>query len=166
VIGYSSGSRVAEAYAQSHAGHVERVVFLAPAYTTINKALGLRIASKVDARIPAIGNWILSGWRLKFLIHLLGFNLRKTDRVPLWYAEISSQPVEVLKSTLRSLPDFGARPFAISDQIPSLFVWGREDLITATPRQPSAHDVIIHAEHSMPQTKAREVADAILPFLL
>ena len=165
VIGYSSGSRVAEAYLQSHAERVERAVFLAPAHTTADKALGLRIASKVDARIPAIGNWVLSGWRLKFLIHLLGFNLQKTDRVPLWYAEISSQPVSVLKSTLRSLPDFGARQFDIPAEIPALFVWGREDLITATPRRPSASDVIIHATHSAPQTSAREVGNVVLRFL-
>lgn len=165
MIGYSSGSRVAEAYAQMHAQRVDRVVFLAPAHTAIDKAFGLRVASMVDTRIPAIGNWILSGWRLKILIHLLGFNLRKTDRVPLWHAEISSQSVDILKATLRSLPDFGARPFEIPAEIPSIFVWGREDLITATPRRPSARDVLIHATHAAPQTSPREVGEAVLGFL-
>jgi pimeloyl-ACP methyl ester carboxylesterase len=165
VIGYSSGSRVAEAYIQSHMEHVERAIFLCPAYTTKDKSLGLRIASMVDARFPAIGDWVLSGWRIRFLIRLLGFNLRADDRIPAWFTEITSQSVEVLKATLRSMPEGGARPFDVPAEIPALFVWGREDLITATPRKPSVQDVVIHANHSMPQTKAREVAEIVLQFL-
>jgi pimeloyl-ACP methyl ester carboxylesterase len=165
VIGYSSGSRVAEAYAQSHADRVERAIFICPAHTTADKALGLRIASKVDAHFPALGNWVLSGWRIRFLIRLLGFNLHADKRVPAWYTEITSQPVDVLKATLRSMPNGGECPITIPDQIPSLFVWGREDLITATPRKPLSRDVVIHANHSMPQTKACEVAEIVLQFL-
>jgi pimeloyl-ACP methyl ester carboxylesterase len=82
-----------------------------------------------------------------------------------WFNEITSQPMDILKETLRSIPEGGARPFAVPEEIPSLFVWGREDIITATPRKPSARDVILRANHSMPQTKAREVADVILHFL-
>jgi pimeloyl-ACP methyl ester carboxylesterase len=165
VVGYSSGSRVAEAYVQSHTQRVERITFLAPAYATIDKSSGLRIASTLDKHFPRLGNWILSDERLRFLIHLLGFNLQPNPAVDAWYAEISSQPLEVLKATLRSLPDFGARPFAIPAQIPALFLWGREDIITKTPRKPSSRDVIIHATHAMPQTKAREVGEILLSFL-
>jgi pimeloyl-ACP methyl ester carboxylesterase len=85
--------------------------------------------------------------------------------VDAWYTEITSQPVEALKATLRSMPDGGSRPFDLPD-VPSLFVWGREDIITATPRRPSPRDVIIHATHAAPQTKAREVAEVIIPFLI
>ena len=166
VIGYSSGSRVAEAYLQAHPDRVERVVFLAPAYTSKDKAFGLRVASRVDACFPFLGDWVLSGWRIRFLIRLLGFNLQRHPFVPAWYAEITSQPVEVLKETLRSMPDGGARPFEVPTQIPALFVWGREDLITAAPRKPSACDVVIHANHSMPQTRSYQALAAILPFLL
>ncbi len=166
VLSYSSGTRVAEAYLQSHANRVKRAVFLCPAQVNSRRARGLQLAARVDARFPRAGNWVLSGWRLKFLIHLLGFNLRSYKHVPAWYAEIASQPVDILKATLRSLPDGGSRPIAFPDQISALFVWGREDLITATPRKPSARDVIIHATHAAPQTSARQVARVVIPFLL
>lgn len=166
VIGYSSGSRVAEAYLQSHAERVERAVFLCPAQTVPFKAAGLRMGIRLDAKYPQPGNWILSGWRIRFLIHLLGFNLRPNDKVPAWFAEITSQPMNVLKETLRSMPEGGARPFDLPVEIPALFIWGREDWITATPRKPSARDALIHATHAAPQTSPRDVADVILPFLL
>lgn len=165
VLSYSSGTRVAEAYLQSCALRVERAVFLCPAQTSLPKAHGLRAASMLDERRPALGNWILSGWRIRFLIHLLAFNLRPDPRLPAWFAEIASQPVDVLKTTLRSLPDFGARPFDLPAGIPALFIWGREDLISAAPRHPSARDVLIHGTHSAPQTSAQEVGEITLGFL-
>lgn len=164
ILSYSSGTRVAEAYLQCHAEHVGRAVFLCPAQTAPFKANGLRVASSVDTRVPRAGNWVLSGARLKFLIRLLGFNLQSNPSVDAWFAEISSQPVDVLKATLRSLPDFGARPIAVPESVPALFVWGSRDLITATPRKPSPHDVIIDATHAMPQTNARDVAEALRLF--
>jgi len=166
ILSYSSGTRVAEAYLQCHADRVARAVFLCPAQTASMKASGLRVVSSVDARWPALGNWVLSGWRLRFLIWLLGFNMQLDPRIPAWFDEISSQPVDVLKATLRSLPDFGAPPIVVPAQIPALFVWGSHDLITATPRRPSAHDLIIPATHAAPQTNPREVGDAVIQFLI
>jgi pimeloyl-ACP methyl ester carboxylesterase len=166
VIGYSSGSRVAEAYLQSHADRVERAIFLCPAVTSPFKAVSLRVGIHLDRKFPQLGNWVLSGWRMRFLIQLLGFNLRPNSIAPAWYTEITSQPMEVLKETLRSMPEEGARPFVVPEEIQALFVWGREDIITATPRRPSSRDVIFHANHSMPQTSARRVGDVILSFLM
>lgn len=165
VLSYSSGTRVAEAYLQTHADRVKRAVFLAPAYTTKGKAFGLRVASAIDARFPALGDWTLSGARLRFLIRLLGFNLRADPSVDAWFSEIASQPREILKATLRSLPGFGARPLAVPANVPALFVWGSEDLITKTPRRPSARDVVIPATHAMPQSRAREVGEILLSYL-
>ena len=164
ILSYSSGTRVAEAYLHSHAERVARAVFLCPAQTASGKANGLRVASSVDARWPALGNWVLSGWRLRFLIQLLGFNMRRDSRVPVWFDEISSQPVDVLKATLRSLPDFGAPPIVVPNPIPALFIWGSRDLITATPRKPSTRDAIIPATHAAPQTNPREVGEAVMAF--
>ena len=164
VLGYSSGSRVAEAYLQTHPDHVERAIFLCPMHTFADKALALRVASIVDARFPAFGTWVLSGWRIWFLIHLLGFNLHRYAPVDAWYEEIASQPVDILKATLRSMPEGGSRPFDVPNQIPTLFVWGREDLVTTTPKRPSSRDVVIHANHSMPQTRVGEVAEILLSF--
>ena len=165
VLGYSSGSRVAEAYLHSHADRVERAVFLCPAVTAPFKAIGLRAGIRLDGKFPQLGNWVLSSWRIRFLIQLLGFNLRPNPLAPAWYTEITSQPMDVLKETLRSMPEEGVRPFDVPAEIPALFVWGREDLITANPRKPSARDLILHANHSMPQTKACEVAEIVLSFL-
>ncbi len=166
ILGYSSGSRVAEAYLQTHTRRVEAAIFLCPAYVTRGKAIGLRIAIRVDAHLPAMGDWVLTNWRIRFLVRLLAFNLHRDPAVDQWVAEISSQPVDILKETLRSLPDGGARPFAFPDQIPVLFIWGSKDWITATPRKPSSWDVVIPADHSAPQTSASAVAESILSFML
>lgn len=166
ILSYSSGTRVAEEYLRIHPDRVERAVFLCPALTVPLKAAGLRAAIQLDRRFPPLGNYVLSGWRIRFLIELLGFNLKRNLRGRIWFNEITSQPVEILKETLRSMPAGGARPFALPAEIPSLFVWGHEDLIAANPHQPSVRDILIHATHAAPQTKARAVADAILPFLM
>jgi len=166
VLGYSSGSRVAEAYLQNHADRVKRAIFLCPALTTWGKATGLRIAIRMNEHLPSMGNWVLSSWRIQFLIRLLGFNLRNNPAVDAWYAEITSQPVEILKETLRSMPDGGARPFIFPNQIQALFIWGHEDWITATPNRLSTRDVVIHANHSAPQTSAHAVTESILAFML
>ncbi len=166
VLGYSSGSRVVEAYLQTHGNRVERVIFLCPAYVAKSRASGLRIANNIDKRFPSLGDWVLTGTRIRFLIRLLGFNLRRDPAVDAWYVEISSRPVETLKETLRSLPDGGARPFSVPGQIPVLYIWGSEDWITANPRLPSTCDVFIHASHSAPQTSAPAVVESILSFIL
>lgn len=165
LLSYSTGTRVAEAYLRSHAGHVERAAFLCPAYTKPAHASGLHLADRFDTRFPQSGNWILSGWRFRFLLSALGFSLKPNALLPAWFDEITSQPVEVLKATLRSLPAGGARPFTLPG-LPTLFVWGRQDWITATPCRASARDAIIHATHAMPQTHAREAAAILIPFLL
>ena len=162
VLGYSSGSRVAEAYLQTHGNRVERAIFLSPAYVSKGKASGLRIAIEVDKHFPSLCNWVLTGSRIRFLIRLLAFNLHRDPSVAEWYAEISSQRLESLKDTLRSLPDGGARPFVLPDQISGLFIWGSKDWITANPHKPSARDVIIQGNHGAPQTSANAVAESIL----
>lgn len=164
LLSYSTGTRVAEAYLHSHAEHVERAAFLCPAYAGPAHAFGLRLADRFDARFPKAGNWILSGWRFRILLSALGFSLKPNALLPAWFDEITSQPMDVLKSTLRSLPAHGARPFILPD-LPALFVWGRQDWITATPRRPTGRDVVIHATHAMPQTHAEEVVQILIPFL-
>jgi pimeloyl-ACP methyl ester carboxylesterase len=123
----------------------------------------LHLALQLDGWFPRLGTWILSGRRLRFLIDLLGFNLKKNERSPYWYAEIRSQPVKILKETLRSLPGGGAWPFSIPD-CPALFIWGSEDWVVDAPRLTS-HDRVIHAAHSAPQTEPQALAGIILPFL-
>jgi pimeloyl-ACP methyl ester carboxylesterase len=165
ILGYSSGTRVAEYYLNRHADHVLKIIYLCPAQTQAFKAVGLRVAKGLDARFPSAGNWVLSGWRLYFLIRLLGFNLRPSHHARAWMNEISSQPVEILKETLHTIPDHGARVFDIPS-VPYLFIWGRRDLITTSPRKPDLHQRFVDATHAAPVMNAEEVASVALPFLL
>lgn len=166
VLSYSTGTRVAERYLRRCADRVEHVVFLCPIQTREVTASMLRTAIRLDRRFPLLGGWILSGWRLRFLIELLGFNLTPNELTSAWQAEITSQPREILKETLRTLPWGGAAPYDVPGDRPVLFVWGREDLITASPRRSYTNHFVIHANHSAPQTSAQVVAEAILPFLI
>jgi len=165
VLSYSSGTRVAEAYLALHARHVERAAFLCPVQTWAISAALLRAAIRVDRSFPGLGDWVLSGWRFRFLLELLGFNLIPNPLSRVWFDEITSQPVETLKQTLRSLPGGGAANFNVPAGLPALFVWGLEDLITASPRRSYENHLLIHANHSAPQTSAPAIAAAILPFL-
>ncbi|HVN14503.1 MAG TPA: alpha/beta hydrolase [Anaerolineales bacterium] len=163
VLSYSSGTRVAERYLKKHAEHVERALFLCPLQARFWPALNLRIVLWLDRRYSPFGDWIVSGFRLRYLIHLLGFNFKKHPLEGDWFDEMVSQPAWILKETMHSLPKAGTQPFSIPE-LPALFIWGREDLISGAPRA-TAHDVFIHANHSAPQTAAQEVLNAALPFL-
>jgi len=164
VFSYSSGTRVGEAYVAQHSAHVVNALYLCPAQTQLYKAIGLKLAKTCDARLPRFGDWALSGQRLDFLIRLLGFNLQKNDHAQLWMQEISSCRVEILKQTIRSMPADGRRRFAVPS-VPHLFIWGKYDRVTASPRRPSAHHRLINATHSAPVTAPDEVAELALPFL-
>jgi pimeloyl-ACP methyl ester carboxylesterase len=166
IFSYSSGSRAAERYINLFPVHVESAVFLCPAQISPRKAVSLNIAIRLDQHIPQFGNWVLSGHRLKFLIDLLGFNLKKDPLSLNWFTEISSQPLDILKETLRSLPDGGKQAFCILNEISTLFIWGHEDLIVDAPHKRYLRDRMIHATHSAPQTAAQKVSDIVLPFLL
>jgi pimeloyl-ACP methyl ester carboxylesterase len=164
VLSYSSGTRVAEYYVRLEPQRIERIVYLCPVQVQTYKAIGLRFAKWLDLRDPRLGNYLLTGARLDFLIRWLGFNLKRTPETAAWMQEISSQPVRILKETLRSLPGDGGKTFAVPS-MPHLFVWGKRDLITKTPRQPASHERIIPAPHAAPVTNAQEAAEVILPFL-
>lgn len=166
VFSYSSGTRVAERYIQLHPDRVKRCVFLCPAQVSSPKALGLNTLIRLDRTFPWLGNWVLSGHCLRFLIELLGFNFEKNNLSSGWFTEISSQPLDVLKETLRSLPEGGSRAISIPENIPVLFIWGSKDLITGKPPDRSQRDCTIPATHSAPQTAAHKIADLAMPFLL
>jgi pimeloyl-ACP methyl ester carboxylesterase len=165
VLSYSSGTRAAEHYLSLHADRVERAVFLCPAEVNQLAAAALRTAIRVDRHFPQVGNWVLSGSRFKFLLELLGFNLRRNPLTRVWFEEMTSQPMNILKETLRTIPGGGAPKFRLPADLPILFVWGRRDLITGSPRKAAGNNMIVRATHSAPETAAQEVAQVILPFL-
>jgi len=164
VLSYSTGTRVGERYVLQYPQHVIRAVFVCPAQTQFHKAFGLKIAKRLDAWFPAFGNWMLSGRRLDFLIRLLGFNMKPSPHAAAWMKEISSQPIGILKETIRSLPGDARMPLQ-EPSMPSLFIWGTQDLISASPRKASARHRLINANHSAPVTEAEQVAEIAVPFL-
>jgi pimeloyl-ACP methyl ester carboxylesterase len=167
VLSYSTGTRVVERYLQLYPACVKGAIFLCPLQVSTSKGFGLRLAIQFDNRFPQFGNWVLSGMRLKFLIDLLGFNLKKNDLSAKWFAEISSQPVDVLKMTLQSLLVQKGAPFNIPNHLPLCFIWGNEDLLAKPQyRFLSQQYRVLRAVHSAPQTAARQVSEVALPFLL
>ncbi len=160
VLGYSSGSRIAEAYVNAHAANVCRAIFLAPLLVNAYKVRGLQLAFRLERSMPALGNWILSGWRLKFLISLLGFNLRPDPLGDEWYAEISAAPMRVLKDTVWAMIPVAAKPFSVP--VPFVMVWGDRDIVPVMPRKRAAYDYFVHGQHAAPVEAAAQVAKTIL----
>ncbi len=159
VLGYSTGSRIAEAYVQAHAAHVSRAIFLCPLQLSPSTLRLLRFGLRIDRAWPAFGDWVLSGWRLKFLVSLLGFNLKRDPLAQEWYAEISARPMSLRKATIRISADLAGKPF--SAPVPYGMIWGDRDLVPATPPRPGPHDHFVHGQHAAPMEAAEEVASAI-----
>jgi hypothetical protein len=111
-----------------------------------------------------LNQWVLSDWRLHNLIRGLGFNWHRHDYTYVWQNEIELQPVNVLIRSLCEMPGKGRAPFDLP-AVPTLFVWGSRDALTAKPRRPRPNDILIPANHSAPMLAAKEVAAAVLPFL-
>jgi pimeloyl-ACP methyl ester carboxylesterase len=164
VLGYSSGSRTVEAYLNLDAAAVLSAILLCPAKAPAPAALSLRLGLMIDSRLPQIGDFILTGWRLKFLIRLLVFNLRPNPHAASWMREIGDCNLEILKKTLHDLPGAGGKPFQLPD-IPTLWVWGNRDIITPSPILLGPSDRLVNANHSAPVTAAEDIAQVILPFL-
>lgn len=163
VLGYSTGSRIAEAYAQKDWQHVRRAIFLCPMALGISRALSLRVGLWVDHFIPAIGNWILRGWRLKFLILLFGFNLQPDPHTDEWSREIGALPVGVLKQTLKMVAAADGKMF--SAPAPFSIIWGDADIIAVAPRRRGPRDHVVRANHAAPVAAAQEVAQTMLSIL-
>ncbi len=163
VLGYSTGSRIAEAYVRSDAERVSRAIFLCPLSIGAHKRRLLRLGLWLDDRMPTFGTWVLSGWRLKFLISWLGFNLQHDAMRHQWYAEIGAVPVRVLKETLRAAATTAGGDFSVP--VPYAMIWGDRDLVPLTPRKPGEHDYFVHGRHAAPVEAAEEIARVVIAFV-
>jgi pimeloyl-ACP methyl ester carboxylesterase len=163
ILAYSSGTRAAEAYVQRYPCSVTRAIFLCPVYLTELCSLGLRL---LDTAHPpqTLTNWLLSDWRLYGLVLALGFNGQRHDYTDVWKNEIELQPVAILTRMLCELPGKGRAPFELP-AVPTLFIWGSRDALTARPRRLRPNDIVIPANHSAPMLAAQHVAEAVIPFL-
>ena len=167
ILAYSTGTRAAEAYIQSYPQHLTRAVFLCPIYLRGSWTLALHIEQWIDTRRFAFANWMLAEWRLYGLLLYLGFNFHDVDWANEWMSEIRQQPVNNLKRMLLELPGKGRAPFTLptTPTVPTLYIWGRRDNLTARPRRPRPNDVFIIANHSAPILVPHSVADVVIPFL-
>jgi pimeloyl-ACP methyl ester carboxylesterase len=168
LFSYSSGSRAAEVYINRFPERVHRAVFLCPIHVTGWRWVMARAVLRLDGYCPALGNWTLSGSRLRLLVRVLGFNGRNHPNAGDWSAEIGKQDVDILKRTLRDLPNAGRTLLEVAT--PALYVWGKDDLVPKLPHRRLRHQRVhshrlIRAGHSAPQLTAEEVAQASLPFL-
>ena len=164
LLSYSLGAWVGQAYLELFPEHVERAIFLCPAVLVRAWSAGMQMLNRADRRAPAIGSWLLSGWRLLHLVRLLGFNGRSHPYARDWTREIQGQPVAVIKHMLQDLPEHGAREIALTAR-PTLFVWGDCDSITARPRQLRPIDRLVQGDHSAPLLACEQVAKEVLAFL-
>lgn len=163
VLAYSSGTRAAEAYVQRYAENVTHTIFLCPIYLNEICALGVRFLTTAHIS-QSFTNWLFSDWRLASLVIALGFNGRRNNYSRLWLEEIELQPLDTLVRMLCELPGSGRAPFELP-AVPTLFIWGSRDPLTARPFLPRANHVVISANHSAPMQAASAVAQAVIPFL-
>lgn len=163
ILSYSLGTWVGQKYLNTYPESVKRSIFLCPACVNPLWAINLKALNWLDHRMPSVGNWLLSGWRLHRLVLAFGFNGREHPYAALWSREISSQPVEIIKTSLRELPETGRAPFDLPSK-PALFIWGKNDNVTQIPHPLRPMDAVIPANHSAPMLAAEEVANLILQF--
>lgn len=163
VFGYSTGSRVAEAYVRMDAGHVSRAIFLCPMFINLPKFIFLRLALWTDGLFPAFGNFILRGWRLRSLISLFGFSLTPDPHLDEWYELIGKVPVDVLKETLKIVARLGRNLYSVP--VPFSLIWGETDIIPARPRKCGPHDYFVKSNHAAPVIAANEVSALIIQLL-
>ncbi len=169
ILAYSTGTRAGEAYMQRYPCHVARAVFLCPLYLRRSWAIALQLDEWLDRVSPGAAGWFLSGWRLYLLILTLAFsfNLRHRAYVDEWMREISLQSLDHLKRVLFELPGKGCAPFMLPDtpSIPTLFIWGRQDALTAPPCHARPQDIYVFANHGAPLLIPYSITVTLLPFL-
>ncbi len=167
ILAYSIGTRVSEAYVQRYPQHVSRAAFLCPIYLTHPWMRTVQAGRWLNAKNADLTSWFLSDWRLYGWLLAVGFNLHGREYASEWMDEIEGRPLENLKQMLLELPGKGRAPFRLPDSpaVPSLFVWGWNDLLTARPAHPRPNDVFIFANHGAPVLRPERVAAAVVPFL-
>jgi pimeloyl-ACP methyl ester carboxylesterase len=163
VLGYSTGSRIAEAYVKTYPEYIYRTVFLCPLKVENYKILLLRFCFWVDRFIPAIIPWLLHGRPLKFLILLFGFSLQSNSLIGKWQSEISTCPVQILKETARMIIPMGTRSFSVP--VPFSLIWGDMDIVPIKPGKPGRHDYFVHTNHAAPMLVADKISEIIITFL-
>lgn len=167
MLAYSTGTRVGHAYLRRYSQRVTQAVFLCPMYITLPWMMTIRAGQWLNAKHAKLANWFVSDWRLYGWLLVVGFNLRGRDYVRAWMREIGQVPLDNLKRMLLELPGRGRAPFTLPDSppVPTLFIWGKRDQLTALPTRPHPNDVFILANHGAPVLVPEAIAAVVVPFL-
>ena len=163
VLGYSSGVGVVAAYASAHPERIERVVLVCPPLLKGWRWWGLRSLLWLDSRQPAIGDWALSGWRLYWLVALLGFNGRPVALTREWVDEIATQPPPVLKAILREY--IPASQLLAGESDKRLLLCGSSDFVSTRPPRQGVNVAFFAGDHSGPVRMAQSIAAQVIDFL-
>jgi pimeloyl-ACP methyl ester carboxylesterase len=163
VLSYSAGAGIGATYIRYDAVHISGAIFLCPILPLGSWPVLNYIAHAVDRRWTWLITWVFSGWRLRLMIGILGFNQLHHRYVEDWLHEISAQPMPLLKAHLRVVfdPDWENLPPAI----PIVRIWGRDDRLAVRPRRLQAYDRMITASHSAPLLDAPAVVREVRAFL-
>ena len=163
VIGYSTGSRIAEGYGKAYPDNIWKAIFLCPLKVEKFKIHLLRLCFWVDGFVPAVIPWLLSGWRLKFLILLFGFSLHSDPLIGEWQVEIITSSIQALKDTARMIIPIGTMPFDVP--VPFSLIWGDMDIVSLKPHKSGQQDYFIHANHAAPVLAANEISEIVINLL-
>lgn len=163
VLGYSLGAWAAQAYSQCYPERVNHLVLLCPALFSPANSAGLRNLIWLDGRAPSFCSWLLRSWRLHGLVRLLGFGGQDHPYAAVWTREIGAYPVETVKRLLYDLPGAGRAEFSLPP-LPALFLWARQDVVSAYPRPLRKSDHLIAGAHSAPLLSAEEIAREVVCF--
>lgn len=163
VLGYSIGTGVAVAYNAVCPDCVSALVLVCPPLLKGWRWWSLRSLFWVDNRQPAIGDWILSGWRIDGLVALIGFNGRPVPLAREWVEEIVRQPAPVLKASLREfLP---AKQLLAGTNERWLLICGTRDLVSTRPPRQGVAVTFFAGDHSGPVRMAGPIAEKVIKFL-
>lgn len=163
LLAYSIGAGVGVAYAAAHPAKTDKLLLLSPPLLRGWRWWGLRSLLWLDKQRPAIGDWMLSGWRLYWLVALIGFNGRPVALTREWVDEIATQPLPALKAVLREYLPAPALLNAIGEETPLLC--GQRDFVSVRPPHHRPNVVWFAGDHSGLMQMAQPVAGMAVQML-
>lgn len=164
VLAYSIGAGVAVAYTAAHPDRTSALVLVCPPLLKGWRRWNMRSLLWLDDRQSAIGDWLLSGWRIYGLVALIGFNGRPVPLTREWVEEIVCQPLPVLKACLREFPLAGELLAGIDDRW--LLLCGTRDIVSTRPPRRGVNVAHFAGDHSGPVRMAGSIAEKAIEFLV
>jgi pimeloyl-ACP methyl ester carboxylesterase len=163
VLSYSAGTAIGANYIRCDAEHVRAAIFLCPILPLGLWPLIDGVGRMVDRHCARLGTWVISGWRLRWMIGLLGFNQLDHPGTKDWFHEISTQPMKTLRAHLLGAldHDWDYLPAAI----PISWIWGSADRLAVRPRGHRQGDRTIDSAHAAPVLAAPAIAREVLAVL-